>query len=227
MNEESRPPRRNLLATTARALHVRSVSRATAGDPPFLSLRRVTFCVEADPRIVNYDVVERTRSDAAVICAYFRVDGSIHVSLRTVLRPPLVFGRGEAAGDTVPCVPLWEVAAGLIDHDETPADAAARELSEELGFSVTASSLLPLGPPVFGAAGVLAERLFFFAADVTGLHRSAPEGDGGPLEDFGDFADIPLTEALEGCADGSLQDLKTELLLRRLDEKLRSLEPRS
>lgn len=201
-----------------------SVSRVTAGDPPFLALRRVTFCVESDPRIVNYDVVERTRSDAAVVCAYFREDGSVRVALRTVLRPPLVLGRGETAGDTVLCVPLWEVAAGLMDENETPAEAAARELAEELGFSVNAASLLPLGPPVFGAAGILAERLFFFAADVTGLPRSAPEGDGGPLEDFGDFANISLTDALEGCANGTLQDLKTELLLRRLDETLRSLE---
>ncbi len=227
MNEQSRPPRRNLLATTARALHVRSVSRVTAGDPPFLALRRVTFCVEGDSRLVNYDVVERTRSDAAVVCAYFQEDGSIHVALRTVLRPPLVLGRGETAGTSVPCVPLWEVAAGLIDEDETPAEAAARELREELGFSVAAASLLPLGPPVFGAAGILAERLFFYAADVTGLSRSVPEGDGGPLEDFGDFASILLKDALEGCATGTLQDLKTELLLRRLDETLRSLERRS
>lgn len=197
------------------------VASVAAGEPPFLTLRRVSFRVEADPRVVHYDVVERTRRDASVIVAYFlAADGAPHVALRTVLRPPLVLGNGEAPGDAVACTPLWEVAAGLIDAGELPVEAAARELGEELGYSVSASRVFPLGGPLFGAAGVLAERLFFFAADVSNQPHAAPHGDGGPLEDFGDFATVSLDEALLACTEGIIQDLKTELILRRLKDAL-------
>lgn len=220
---QGQPP----FATPPRRFHISEVTRVEAGSPPFLTLRRVVFTVDNDPRVVRYDVVERVQPDAAVVVAYsyFSAGGpetqgkpEIRVWLRTVVRPPIVLGRSELPGDQVLCTPLWEVAAGLVDDGETPKHAALRELHEELGFAANEAQIRALGAPLYGAAGVLAERLYFFAADVTGLARALPLGDGSPLEDDAHFVELPLEDAIFACTAGEVQDLKTELILRRLQD---------
>jgi ADP-ribose pyrophosphatase len=97
--------------------------------------------------------------------------------------------------------------------------AAQRELLEELGFEVSADALSPLGHSTFPAPGFIAERHFFFEVRVDPEARREPELDGSPLEHFGAVIELPLREALELCRQGTIEDAKTELALRRLLEK--------
>jgi ADP-ribose pyrophosphatase len=48
-----------------------------------------------------------------------------------------------------------------------------------------------------------------------------PQGDGSPFEEGAQLEWVVLDEALARCADGRIQDLKTEVGLRRLREKLK------
>ena len=56
--------------------------------------------------------------------------------------------------------------AGLVEPDEDPAAAAARELGEELGFRAEASAMRPLGAWTFPAPGIIGERHLFFSVEV-------------------------------------------------------------
>jgi ADP-ribose pyrophosphatase len=194
-----------------------SESAATGG---FLNLRRVDLVATApdghDSPPFRYDVATRASLDAVVMAAHY-VDRGVHkVFLRSAVRPALAVRDIPPPHDGA----LWELPAGLIDGDESPADAAARELAEELGFELAPTSLVPLGHPVFPAPGFIAEMHYFFHVQVDPSRRLAPSEDGSALEKNASIISVPLDEALEHCRSGAITDAKTELLLRRLVEEL-------
>jgi ADP-ribose pyrophosphatase len=172
-----------------------------------------------------YDEVDRRSIDAVVIAAHYTAEGGERrIFLRSALRPPLHFRSTPTPVD----VPdnggaLWELPAGLVEPDEQTADglvsAAARELSEEVGFSVPKESLRALGPSTFPSPGVIAERHFFFEVAVDPKLRGEPSLDGSALEKDGIILDISVAAALAMCANGEIEDGKTELALRRLVER--------
>jgi len=174
---------------------------------------------KSDP--FDYDSVERRSLDAVVVAAHFQQQGERFVYLRSAVRPPLQFRRqylpqlGSGSG-------LWELPAGLVEPNEESASGlrccAQRELNEELGFEVDPSQLQPLGPSTFPCPGVLAERHFFFAVEVLPAQRHEPVLDGSALEHGGQVVSVPLKGALAWCNDGTIEDAKTELGLRRLAE---------
>ncbi|HEY0462599.1 MAG TPA: NUDIX hydrolase, partial [Polyangiaceae bacterium] len=88
------------------------------------------------------------------------------------------------------------------------------------GFAVGVDALLPLGHSTFPAPVFVAERHFFFEVRVDPSARREPLLDGSPLERFGSVIELPLSEALDLCRSGAIEDAKTELALRRLLEKL-------
>jgi ADP-ribose pyrophosphatase len=123
-------------------------------------------------------------------------------------------------------VSLWELPAGLVELDEQTnlegvARSAQRELMEEVGFDVELDRFQPLGPSTFPAPGFIAERHFFYAVRVDPVRRGEPSLDGSPLERGGIVIDVPLEEALAMCRRGEIEDEKTELGLRRLEELAR------
>ncbi|MFI5302457.1 MAG: NUDIX domain-containing protein, partial [Polyangiales bacterium] len=155
--------------------------------------------------------------DVALIVAHFVDDSGVrHVYLRSSLRPPLVLR------DAPPAHPgtLWELPAGLVDAGESPAEAAVRELEEELGFHTPLASVLPLGPPSFPVSGMCAEMHAYFHVQVDPATRGTPSEDGSALERGAAILAVPLTDALDHCRTGAIADTKTELALRRLAEIL-------
>ena len=194
----------------------------------FLSIVRRRYRAEYPDGVASrpfvYDAVDRRAIDAVVIAAHFGHDGVHHVYLRSAVRPPLLLRTAHPVADP-PTGALWELPAGLVDPDERDTlagvrEAARRELGEELGFFLAAERLEPLGPSVFPAPGMVAERHFFFRAEVDPSEQQAPTLDGSPLERAGVIAALPLEEALDLCRRGEIQDSKTELALRRLREHL-------
>ncbi|HSN99672.1 MAG TPA: NUDIX hydrolase [Candidatus Nanopelagicales bacterium] len=198
-------------------------------DPGFLNLRRRVLRVEYEDGSLSepfvYDGVERERLDAVVIAPHFRdAAGRRHVYLRSALRPPVAARPLEA--QPFPEKPtlggLWELPAGLVEVDERSPEGlrgcAARELHEEVGFEVDPSAIAELGPSSFPAPGMIAERHFYFHVEVDPARLGTPPEDGSPLERCAAVVAIPLDEALALVRRGEIEDAKTELALRRLQE---------
>lgn len=197
------------------------------GTSGFLRLRRRRFRAHypdgsaSEP--FEYDEVDRRAIDAACMLAHYDdARGIPYVYLRSCVRPPVAM-RDKARSPLLEEHDhggLWELPAGLVEPGEqTPEGVigtAQRELREELGFDVEKSELLPLGSSVFLSPGIVSERLFFFHVAVDPSLRRAPELDGSPLERFGEVVDVPLSDALAWCATGAIEDVKTEVGLRRL-----------
>ena len=199
-----------------------------AGEQGFLRLIRRRYQARYPDGSLSkpfvYDQIDRAALDAVVICAHFQRAGVRHVYLRSALRPP-VFDRDPTRAPFLgrpPLGNLWELPAGLVEQrDQTPEGprmTAQRELHEELGFVVALEALSPLGPGMFPAPGFVAEQHFFFEVEVDPGLQVAPALDGSPLEHCGEIAALPLQHALEMCRSGLVQDSKTELGLRRLQE---------
>lgn len=171
-----------------------------------------------------YDHVDREALDAVVVAAHYAAEGQRWVYLRSALRPPAAM-RPEALRP----IPekdslgnLWELPAGLVEPDECTPEGllrcAARETEEELGFDLSASRYIALGPPTFPSCGVIGERHHFFHVEVDPDARKAPSEDGSVLEAESLVVPIPLTEALDLARAGIIEDGKTEIGLRRLAE---------
>jgi ADP-ribose pyrophosphatase len=169
----------------------------------------------------TYDAVDRKARDAVVILAHCNIEGQRHLFLRSAQRPPLSLRL-----ERVSPVPethagnLWELPAGLVEETEASdlegvRRAAVRELAEELGFRANPNQLQELGPSVFPAPGVLAERQFFYCVEVNPSERQSPTLDGSSLEEEASVVLISVKAALEMCRNGELPDSKSELAIRR------------
>jgi len=199
-----------------------------ASDGGFLRLVRRRYRAHyADGRISRsfvYDAVDRSALDAVVIAAHFERQGIHQVYLRTAVRPPLLLRAAHPVSEP-PNAALWELPAGLVDLHERETwegvrRAAQRELDEELGFKLEPERLEALGLSVFPAPGFIGERHFFFCVRVDPGARNEPTLDGSVLEQDGLVLAMPLSEALSLCREGEILDSKTELGLRRLQERL-------
>jgi ADP-ribose pyrophosphatase len=168
--------------------------------------------------------------DAVVVVAWHRTPaGQVQVLVREGLRPPLHFGRApDKVAVPEPPHGLWhrELVAGIIEPGDHPGLAgvqarAVAELHEEAGLTAAPGDIQLLGPSVFPSVGVLPERFFFVHVEIRDPSAGhAPEGDGSPYEEGARLLWLPLDEALAMCGRGELEDLKTELGLRRLAEIL-------
>jgi ADP-ribose pyrophosphatase len=192
----------------------RTAHAAASGG--FFNVRRLDLALQFPDGTTSapfsYDVGAREALDAVVIFAHFSSrDGRRHVYLRSAMRPPCALRPLPPHHDGV----LWELPAGLVEPGEDPADSAARELGEELGFEAPSSALRPLGHWTFPSPGIIGERHLFFEVEVDPSARRTPTEDGSALEHSAAILALPVTEALDHCRSGAIVDAKTELALRR------------
>jgi len=103
---------------------------------------------------------------------------------------------------------IWELPAGLLHEGEEPADCAARELTEETGF--TAERLMALGA-IVPTPGYSDERIHLFLAEELRAGRQAPEDDEVIVEQRW----VPWPEALRMVASGAIEDGKSIAGLHR------------
>jgi ADP-ribose pyrophosphatase len=96
---------------------------------------------------------------------------------------------------------LLEVPAGTREPNEPPERTAARELTEETGY--TADQIIPLGA-LYTTPGFCTEQIHCYLA--LGLHP----GDASPEDDEGiTLEHLPLADAGAAVARGDLQDAKS------------------
>jgi len=96
---------------------------------------------------------------------------------------------------------LLELPAGTLNHQESPADGAARELEEEIG--VTAGKWEKLSE-FFVSPGFCEEKMWLFLA--TDLRETAQRlEDDEALE----IVRLPIARALQMITEGEIEDAKT------------------
>jgi ADP-ribose pyrophosphatase len=166
----------------------------------------------------KWDYVERPSGlDAVVLALWRRRQGQIEVLLRSGTRVPVVLGRPEPRTRFL----FPELVAGIVEPDDVIAKRAADEAMEEAGLAVSAASVETLGPPMFPTPGMCAELFHFVCCEVAPDAKATPPGgDGSPFEEGADLEWVGLEEAVDRCRRGEIQDMKTEIGLRRLREKV-------
>ena len=184
----------------------------------------------------SWDYVERPMGLDAVVLAIWRRPkprGRVEVLLRSGVRVPLWFGRPAPSrvappGD-VESSPasnggerrllFTELVAGILEPGDDRDLRAIAEAREEAGLVIT--RVEPLGPPMFPTPGMCAELFHFLSCEVQPDAPMHPaEGDGSVFEQGARLEWVELGEALARCGRGEIQDVKTELGLRRLSERL-------
>jgi len=204
------------------------VSRAAAfevlgdqrvGEGGFLRIRRMRLrLVRADgsrTREGIWDYVERPMGLDAVVVALWRRREQVEVLLRAGARVAVHFGRPEKQ------LLFVELVAGILEQGDDLALRAAGEVLEEAGLTVVPERIERLGPPMFPTPGMCPEMFHFVSCEVApGAAAQPPQGDGSPFEEGAQLSWVALDEALARCARGEIQDLKTEVALRRLRERL-------
>lgn len=179
-----------------------------------------------EPYVVDWVDRGPERRDAVCVVLYAREGDAVQVLLRRQVRVPVHLMIGRPA--------LLELVAGVIDHPDSPMEAAIKEVEEEAGIRVQPSQMRELGRPFFPVPASFTERIFVWAAqvpasafDLSGL--ALPPTDGSPLEQGADRWVLTLDAALalsdvepgQGPHGLFLADAKTELGLRRLEAELR------
>ncbi len=210
------------------------ISDQRIGTDGFLFLRRIRLRNRhpdgTRSREWLCDFIERSRGPDAVAVVLWRPrsDGSVEVLLRQGLRPALHFGRDPERlpiPDRRDYFFLTEIVAGIIEPGERGEPAirqrAVDEAWEEAGYRIGVDQFEWLGPPIFPSPGMTSERLWLMSARAPDGEPEPPPGDGSPMEEGAQVRWVALDEAVAMCRRGELEDMKTEIALRRLEEQFR------
>lgn len=205
---------------------LQDLSATSRCDEGFLQVRRL-LCQNrradgSTSRHYRVDVVDRPFLDAVAVLVYRRrEDQQIEVLTRQNLRPAAYFRRGKETTlpDQQHHLRVEEIVAGLLE----PSDKgelglrrrAATEVEEEAGIKVDPSEIQLLGSPFFAVPGVLSEKIYITAVDVTGKSQTTATGDGSPLEEGNELRWRPIREVLKACRSGATPDAKTEIAISR------------
>lgn len=165
--------------------------------------------------------------DAVIVAIYARGAGGISVLVRAGLRPAIAMARDVAQAplpEPAPPMFITELVAGILEPgdrgEEGLRQRAAAEVEEEAGYTVDPAAVTMLGAGLYPSPGAMVEKFFFTAVEVDPAAQHTPPGDGSPMEEGARSWWLPLDEALAQCLRGEIQDLKTELGLRRLRDHL-------
>jgi ADP-ribose pyrophosphatase len=194
-------------------------------DEGFLQIRRLRVknrrADGSSSPVYRVDVVDRPKLDAVAVLIWRAGASGQEFLTRMNLRPAAYFRK-----DKQPVMPdgrdhlfCEEIVAGLLEPEDLGEAGlrvrCAAEVLEEGGFAVTPQQIVLLGAPFFLAPGILSEKIFAAAVDVTGMAQSVPEGDGSPMEEGGKLRWRSADELRAAFASGEIQDAKTELILQR------------
>lgn len=172
------------------------------------------------------DLVDRENLDAVAVLIWRQAPEGPELLVRDCLRPGAFFRKdrdtpvpGESGSLFVK-----EVVAGILEAEDRGLEGvrfrSAEEAREEAGYRVAPEEVVHLGAPFYLVPGVLSEKVYLTAVDVTGRESEAASGDGSPMEEGGALAFYRLSEVLSACYRGELEDAKTELGATRLQRWL-------
>lgn len=176
------------------------------------------------------DIVSRPAVDAVTVVLYQHTARGVVVGLRENLRAPIWLRRKNAAlpfADDPPVHTLLETVAGVLEESDRHYDKelalqvrAAAECKEEVGIDVIPEEIVPLGGACFPTPGVADEKVYFCAVEVDFELAEPCAGDGSTMEEVGGLVLLELHDAIARCRDGRIPDMKTEIALCRLRDRL-------
>jgi len=126
--------------------------------------------------------------------------GAIEVLL---IKPGGPFWRNKDAG-------AWMIPKGLVEPDETPAEAALRELREETGLVCSPDRLVALGTCLPEASTLEARVALFAAMDCTRSTKTEASEIG-----LGGWVSFSMKEAERLLVEMSLEEVTTLVSLHR------------
>lgn len=207
-------------------------SDTVIGEGGFYAIRRIALRNRrADGSLSDRyvcDCLIRPRGqDAVVVAVYARGARGTEVLVRDGLRPPLQIARDPARAPLPEPPPgpwVSEVVAGVVENeDHGEAGLRARvvaEVLEEAGFVVDPARVEWLGAAMYPAPGALIEKFYFAAIEVDPTAQQPLPGDGSPMEEGATTRWISLEAAIAACVAGEVSDVKSELVWRRLRDRL-------
>jgi len=176
------------------------------------------------------DVIDRPTFDAVAVVLWARTPRGVEVLTRRGLRPAACFRRGKATALPEPDYLLVEeIVAGVLEPGEVGFAAivgrAIAEAEEEAGVRLAPAGIRPLGGPFFLVPGIASEKVHLVEAEIARFGGDGPfdaphEGDGSPMEEGALLEWRELHAAIRACEAGEIEDVKTELGLRRLAGRL-------
>lgn len=200
------------------------------GERWFLAVRRLGLRnVYADggrsePYVCDF-VVRSIGVDAVVVVLYHRGPAGVEVLLRDGLRPARRLGRDDAPVEDAGGLFFREVVAGVVEPDDRGEVGiqrrAAAEALEEAGYVIEPAAVRFLGAGTFPTVGSMPEKFHLVCAEVVDKRAQEPlAGDGSPMEEGARTLWTELDHAIAMCVAGQIEDMKTELALRRLRDEL-------
>lgn len=175
------------------------------------------------------DVVSRRWVDAVTVVLWNRDEqGVVRVVLKDGVRPPVWFRRQAELVRPDPEAPLvlTELPAGVLEESDIGPDGlqqrSAAESEEEVGVRLPKEAFRMLGAGAYPSPGITDEHTAFLEAEIEELPDEGAEvsGDGSGMEHGTRAVVMELDEAIARCVDGRIQDMKTEIGLRRLRDLL-------
>jgi len=183
------------------------------------------------------DVIDRPVLDAVAVVLWARTPRGVEVLTRRGLRPAALFRRAQRTVLPEPeYLLVEELVAGVLEPGEVGERAvrrrAADEVLEEAGIALDPAALAPLGAPFFLVPGIASEKIHLVAAEVARTGGDGPfeaphAGDGSPLEEGALLEWRELHAAIQACEAGEIEDVKTEVGLRRLASRLAACHTRT
>jgi ADP-ribose pyrophosphatase len=155
-----------------------------------------------------------------VVACYHRDGDRVSVLVREGLRPAMRFGRPGRASPF-----FCEVVAGILEDGDEDSEfgirrRAAAEVAEEAGYAVTPEEVVLCGH-TFPSPGSMPERFWLAVVEIRDPAAQRPlPGDGSPMEEDARTRWLDLDQAIASCVRGEIEDMKTELVLYRLRDRI-------
>nr|VFJ95461.1 MAG: TIR domain-containing protein [Candidatus Kentron sp. LFY] len=164
--------------------------------------------------------------DSVAILLYFIRDKHIHVGTIENLRPALHIRKlfNLPKRDEKEYVYFRGIIAGALEKLEDNGGEyvnrrAAQEIMEESGFKADSKKIVDLGS-YFVSPGYCLERMFLRAYELEDFKQEIIQGDGTLYEEGIRVIFHEVRDVLSFYSDGTFEDPKTEIAIRRLCSKL-------
>ncbi|MCK5878551.1 MAG: NUDIX hydrolase [Holophagae bacterium] len=179
----------------------------------------------ARSRPYRNEFFDRKGLDCVAVLPYRRETDRLEIGILRAFRPTVYF-RFEKETPLPEHAYTWiyESVAGSLESgdigEKAVRDRAVMELDEEAGFQISSEKLMPLGAGFFPSHGQSTEKIFLFAADVSGMEQGNARGDGSVNESLNVIEFHEINEILSMCREGRIEDPKIEIGVSRLKNVL-------